>query len=190
MFTEIETKLKVDSLETVARILNDIGASFAGQKLQRDYYFDNLSNELAYADRCLRLRIEQSQNGPQIILTYKGAREKHQIKSRQEVELSIEDRDAAIHFLAGLGYEPVLVFEKKRQIWKIGNCEIALDELPEIGTYIEIEGENHEDIEKMQAKLELSTKQHIHESYAFFVRKHLKSLNSDQTTLFFDDNKA
>ena len=40
MYTEIEAKLKVDSLPDVAGRLGKVGAEFLEEQVQKDYYFD------------------------------------------------------------------------------------------------------------------------------------------------------
>ena len=47
---------------------------------------------------------------------------------------------AALEFiLEALGYYPALVYEKRRETWRLGETEIVVDELP-FGLFMEIEG--------------------------------------------------
>ena len=50
------------------------------------------------------------------------------------------DDDAIDAAFAALGYSRVLSFEKRRESWKLGGCNVELDELPHLGTFVEIEG--------------------------------------------------
>ena len=70
-----------------------------------------------------------------------------------------------------LEYEKVLVFEKKRRIWRLGDCKIALDELPLLGSFVEIEGPDDKKIADVQKNLGLADLPHITESYASLVAK-------------------
>jgi adenylate cyclase class 2 len=45
--------------------------------------------------------------------------------------------------LADLGYRPKVVYEKKRETWRLGAAEIVIDELP-FGLFMEIEGSETE----------------------------------------------
>ncbi len=53
MYTEIEAKLKVDSLQEIERKLAELGAEFQEEQLQTDYHFDDADSELTKTDRFL-----------------------------------------------------------------------------------------------------------------------------------------
>ncbi len=55
MCTEIEAKLKVDSLSEIERKLAELGAEFLAEQLQTDYHFDDANATLIKSDKCLRL---------------------------------------------------------------------------------------------------------------------------------------
>jgi adenylate cyclase class 2 len=171
MYTEIEAKLKVDSLQEVKRKLDELGAEFLAEQLQTDYHFDDVNSELTKTDRCLRLRRQMVANSESFFLTYKGAKEKSNFKKRQEIETEIKDVDSARKLLSALGYEKVLVVEKRRRLWRLGDCEIALDRLPLLGDFVEIEGPDDENIAEAQRSLGLADVPHIEESYASLVAK-------------------
>ncbi len=171
MCTEIEAKLKVDSLGEIERKLTELGAEFLGEQLQTDYHFDDVNATLTKADRCLRLRKQMVDKNESFFLTYKGSREKSNFKKRQEIEFEIKDADSARKLLSALEYEQSLVVEKKRRLWKLGDCEVALDRLPLLGDFVEIEGPDEEKIAAAQEKLGLSDLSHITESYASLVAK-------------------
>ncbi len=171
MCTEIEAKLKVDSLQEIERKLPELGAEFLAEQLQTDYHFDDANTTLTKTDRCLRLRKQMVGKNESLFLTYKGAKEKSNLKKRQEIELEIKDADSVRKLLSALGYEQSLVVEKKRRLWQLGDCEVALDRLPLLGDFVEIEGPDEEKIANAQEKLGLSDLSHIAESYASLVTK-------------------
>ena len=171
MCTEIEAKLKVDSLPEIEHKLAELGAEFLAEQLQTDYHFDDANATLTKTDRCLRLRKQMVGKSESFFLTYKGAREKSNFKKRQEIEFEIKDADSARKLLSALGYEQSLVVEKKRRLWQLGDCEVALDQLPLLGDFVEIEGPDEEKIAIAQEKLGLSDLSHIAESYASLVAK-------------------
>ncbi|MBA7615314.1 Adenylate cyclase CyaB [subsurface metagenome] len=174
MCTEIEAKLKVDSLPEIEHKLAELGAEFQEEQLQTDYHFDDADSELTKTDRCLRLRRQMVANNERFFLTYKGVGEESNFKKRQEIEIEIKDADSARKLLSALGYEKVLVVEKRRHLWRLGDCEIALDRLPLLGDFVEIEGPNDEKIADAQRNLGLSDLPHITESYASLVAKKQK----------------
>jgi len=171
MNTEIEAKLKVDSLGEIERKLNELGAEFLAEQLQTDYHFDDANTTLTKTDRCLRLRKQMVGRNESLFLTYKGAKERSNFKRRQEIEFEIKDADSVRKLLSALGYEQSLVVEKKRRLWQLGDCEVALDQLPLLGDFVEIEGPDEEKIANAQDKLGLSDLSHITESYASLVTK-------------------
>ncbi|MCX5637677.1 MAG: class IV adenylate cyclase, partial [Planctomycetota bacterium] len=139
MCTEIEAKLKVDSLQQIERRLAELGARFLSEQTQTDYHFDDANATFAKTDRCLRLRCQRDGKSERFFLTYKGAKEKSRFKKRQEIEIEIKDPDSAQKLLSALGYEKALVVEKTRQVWQLSECEVALDQLPLLGDFVEIE---------------------------------------------------
>ncbi len=180
MCTEIEAKLKVDSLQEVEQKLTELGARFLAEHLQTDYHFDDASATLTKTDRCLRLRCQRDGKSERFFLTYKGAKEKSRFKKRQEIEIEIKDPDSARKLLSALGYEKVLVVEKTRRAWQLGGCEVALDHLPLLGDFVEIEGPDEEKIAAVQGDLGLSGLPHIPESYAALVKARLRQLGKKQ----------
>ncbi len=171
MCTEIEAKLKVDSLPEIEHKLSELGAEFLAEQLQTDYHFDDANTTLTKTDRCLRLRKQMVGKSESLFLTYKGAKEKSNFKKRQEIEFEIKDADSVRKLLSALGYEQSLVVEKKRRLWQLGDCEVALDRLPLLGDFVEIEGPDEEKIATVQESLGLTDLTHITESYASLVAK-------------------
>jgi len=186
MCTEIEAKLKVDSLQEIARKLDEVGAEFLEERLQTDCYFDDTNRTLMEGDRCLRLRRQMVGRSGKFFLTYKGVREKNEFKKRREIEIKVGDADSAEKLLSALGYEKVLVFEKKRRVWRLGECEVSLDELPLLGDFVEIEGPDGESIADARRNLGLANLSHIGESYAFLMDEKLHQLGKEEREVFFE----
>jgi len=173
MATEIEAKLKVDSLRAIQAKLTELGAEFLEEQLQTDYHFDDANMTLAQTGGALRLRRQLVSGQERFFLTYKGPKEKSKFKKRQEIEIEVNDADSARKLLLALGYEKVLVVEKKRRLWRLGECEIALDRLPLLGDFVEIEGPNDEKIADTQRNLGLSNLPHIRKTYSALIRQKL-----------------
>lgn len=184
MFLEIEAKLKVESFADVERRLTDGGASFVSKKLQIDYYFDTVDRQLTQTDRCLRLRRERTTEGEHLILTYKGPKEADDFKKRQEVNLVFSDVEAVECLIEGLGYRRTLVFDKKRSVWNLDGCEVALDELPLIGAFVEIEGPDSERITHVREVLDLMAASHVMKSYAALIDEALSQRGLEEREVF------
>ena len=184
MHTEIEAKLRVDSLEVVERRLRDRGASVVSQTTQTDYYFDTPGGALTRSDRALRLRVERDDATEQCQVTYKGARQADDFKKRPEINLNVGSAEATVSLFGVLGYHRSLAFNKRRQLWRLGSCEVALDELPLIGTFVEIEGPNAEEIAGVQRRLGLADRPHVMDSYASLIADRLSQLGLQQKEVF------
>jgi adenylate cyclase class 2 len=173
MFEEIEAKLKVASFEPIEKRLVACGASVSSQTVQTDVYFDTADQSLTHADKCLRLRRQFDGRREHLILTYKGAKQANDFKKRQEVNLAVQDAAAVELLLAGLGYHKALAFNKKRQTWLLEDCEVALDRLPLIGEFVEIEGPDSPCIARVQELLSLGRVPHVRDSYACLIQAEL-----------------
>lgn len=78
--------------------------------------------------------------GKRGILTYKERfPTSSDIKHQREDETAVGDPEAMELILDALGFTPALVYEKRRETWKLGKTEIVIDELP-FGLFMEIEG--------------------------------------------------
>jgi adenylate cyclase, class 2 len=89
------------------------------------------------ARRVLRLR----RKGERAIFTFKERDlSGSPIKRQREEETEVADASALAAILEALGYSPALVYEKRRETWRLAGAEVVLDELP-FGLFVEIEGE-------------------------------------------------
>jgi len=173
MCVEIEAKLKVDSLPDVERKLKEFGAEFIAEQSQSDIQFDDTNSSLITTDRCLRLRRQSSGDTKRFFLTYKGAKEISDFKKRQEIEIEINSEEMTQRLLSALGYQKILVVEKTRRLWRFGHCDVALDQVPPLGSFVEIEGPDGETIADVQKRLGLTHLRSITKSYAQMIKEKL-----------------
>lgn len=177
MYTEIEAKLKVESLDEVRSKLLDLGAEYVGEQLQEDILFDAADESLSKSDSCLRLRKQIMNGQTKFILTYKGAKEKSNLKKRREIETVVANGDSVKELLSALGYVERLIVEKKRGFWKLGGCEVALDTLKLLGNFVEVEGPDEKVISDVQKSLGLEKVPNITKSYAALIAEKLHQEN-------------
>lgn len=180
MHIEIEAKLKVDSLAEVERRLKALDAELLRASVHTDTYFDDDKKSFRKSDKALRLRRMRIGQKEKAALTFKGPRLRGRFKQRQEIQFGVDDVKSAEKFLEALGYKRAIVFQKKRRLWRLGGCEVALDELPLLGTFVEIEGPNEKKIAAVQKKLGLSDLPHIPESYACLMERKLRGGKSSK----------
>jgi adenylate cyclase class 2 len=167
MAVEIEAKMKVADLSVVRDRLTAAGAVLVGKFLERNTFFDTEDRTLLAADEGLRIRSNHDTvTGIRtVIMTFKGPRQHGQLKSREERETTVGSETEAAAILEHLKLGKVLAFEKRRESWSLGGCEIELDELPHLGTYVEIEGPRDEAVLKVRAQLQLADRPIIRASY-------------------------
>lgn len=166
---EIEAKVKVKNLDTIARKLRRIGARFLHTVREQDLYFNSSDGKLLKTNCGLRLRKRKFQRSTlkdHIFLTYKGPTGKSAFKSRREIQVQVDNYDAIKNILLELGYKKHITVNKLRHIWQLGKCEICLDKVRGLGTFIEVEGPNEKTISKVLYKLGLDKTQHISSGYA------------------------
>ena len=85
------------------------------------------------------------------------------IKQQREEETAVADAEAMEAILAALGFTPALVYEKRRQTWRLGNTEVVIDVLP-FGLFMEIEGSEKE-IARVEKLLEAEAVPAVMETY-------------------------
>ncbi|HEY1684772.1 MAG TPA: class IV adenylate cyclase [Tepidisphaeraceae bacterium] len=164
---EIEAKLRIADFSPLRAQLEKLGAVRLGQRDETNIFFDTPDRRLLAADKGLRLRHQRdlATQHDQFILTFKGPNLPGPLKQREERELTIESATSAIALLKSLGYEPIFQFQKRREIWQLNDCEIALDELPDLGKFVEIEGPSENAIQSLLQQLSLQNEPLIRESY-------------------------
>lgn len=177
MHTEIEAKLKIDSPAKIVRKLKAAGGKFLCRQLQTDAYFDDGKGTLSKADSALRIRSWFVGHRQRAVITFKGPKQKGRFKRREEVQFEVDNAASAEALLAAIGYKKMLVLQKRRRIWRLDGCEVSLDELPLLGSFVEIEGPRERIIAAVQKKLGLSDLPHIPESYASLMKRKLHKGN-------------
>lgn len=185
MYIEIEAKLKVDSFKGIEKRLKALDAEFLRGRLHTDAYFDDGKSSLRKSDSAMRIRRQLIGRKEQVVITFKGPKQKGRFKRRQEIQFEVGDARLAEMFLAAIGYKKTLVFQKKRRVWDYAGCEVSLDELPLLGCFIEIEGPDEKRIATVQKKLRLADLPHIPDSYAVLMQRKLRKLKRTKKEVFF-----
>jgi predicted adenylyl cyclase CyaB len=95
---------------------------------------------LGFGFRALRLR---RVNGEAILTLKERLPTDSPIKHQNEDETRVNDANATDAILRGIGFEPALVYEKRRTRWDVGRAKVVIDELP-YGLFMEIEASEKE----------------------------------------------
>jgi adenylate cyclase class 2 len=173
---EIEAKMSVPDLDVVRSRLRELGAEGGRRTLETNTFFDTEDRSLLAADEGLRLRRnhDEASGADEHVITYKGPRQHGQVKTRDEVEVTVGDYDDAAQLLERLGFIRVLSFEKRRESWKLGGCKVELDELPYLGTFVEVEGPNEQAVLDVREQLGLSDRPMVKSSYIAMLMGYLQ----------------
>lgn len=139
---EAELKARVQSPEAVMRQLDR--RATARVEVYQDTYYDRGDGSLEKADQELRVRTVHGGDGLRTVLTYKDAAVDEASGSKPEHETQVADSEAAHAILQGLGYVPVIAFQKRCRNYDFearGRQMLAtLVRVPEIdGTFLEVE---------------------------------------------------
>lgn len=136
---EVEVKAKIDSFDEMRERLDEIGAIKTKTERQEDRYFNSPVKDFAETDEALRIRETISDEKHNLFITYKGPKIDAKSKTRQEVEMGIEDADKASKIFEFLGFNEVRTVIKEREYYSYENFEISLDDVHGLDPYMEIE---------------------------------------------------
>ena len=166
---EVEKKFRLTKRQrdTVLKRLPEIGAQLEGEDFEENTLYDG---EALREGACvLRLR----RTGGRATLTFKRRLPgKSPIKQQREEETEVEDPEAMAAILEALGFTASLVYEKRRQTWRLGQTEIVIDVLP-FGLFMEIEGRENE-IKSVERRLGMKGLRAEHATYPQLTTKHGK----------------
>ena len=177
MGRELEAKMQVTDHEAVRAQLRASGGAHLGACMELNTFFDNADGALVAQDKGLRVRhtCDFVTRDERHVVTYKGPQRAGELKNREEIEFVADDGEQAALLLERLGYSPTLSFEKRRETWRIDDCLVELDELPQLGCFVEIEGPDEEAVLAVRETLELDDRPLVKKSYIAMVDDLLKS---------------
>lgn len=75
------------------------------------------------------------------------------ITDQKEICIIVDDINEAARFLTALGCREKAYQESKRELWKINNVEIAIDEWPFLEPFVEIEGRSEKAVRRIAKQL-------------------------------------
>lgn len=157
-FIEIEQKYRLKSPLEARVFLKRLRAKKVAQGREANEIFDK-DGFLGRQKVVLRLRRFCGKT----TLTLKGPRLRDKFSRRMEIETPVND-GAAKAFLDFLGCRRVLQYIKKRELYRLGAAQVAIDFLPKFGWFLEIEGPSKM-ISQIEKKLELSKSDREEKTY-------------------------
>ncbi|MEU2433259.1 class IV adenylate cyclase [Streptomyces sp. NPDC007861] len=180
---EAELKARVHAPEEVLRRLD--GLAVGRTEVYKDTYYDDPEGSLDRRDQELRIRTVHGPDDTCSILTFKDAKVDEASGSKPEHETHVTDPEAVHAMLRGMGYVPVIAFEKRCRNYEFearGRQMLAtLVRVPEVdGTFLELETlvEEHEvqgaleDVRAVLLQLGIGAEDLTRERYTDGVRAH------------------
>lgn len=144
---EIEMKIKItdeDSQKLLTWLAGN--AEEKGSKKQLEYYLDNpdksffFQSDLGYKDAANYFRVRFSDKGDSVCLKiFEVDPSTTKSKNLDEIEFNVSDGNEALKLLKTLGFTDQTKVEKTRQSFKYKDFEIELDEVVDLGNFVEIE---------------------------------------------------
>ena len=136
---EVEVKAKIENFDTMRKKLDELGAKKTKTESQEDLYSNSPIVDFAETDEALRIRTTISEDVKHIFITYKGPKINNESKTREEVEMAIEDSLKAKQIFEHIGFKEVRAVRKNRDYYSYENFEISLDDVEGLEPYMEIE---------------------------------------------------
>lgn len=141
---EVEVKAAVETLEEVRQRLQARGARREGSRRETDTYFHHPKRSFARTDEALRIR----ESDGHASVTYKGPKMDSSTKTREEVDLGVQDAEKAATILEALGFEPAGRVVKQREIYTLDPFTVTLDQVEGLGPFVEIERVVQDDVDQ------------------------------------------
>ena len=163
---EIEKKYRLtkERRHAIEDRLREIGASSRPEEFEENTLYRG--GRIDFGGCALRLR----RVNDRAILTFKRRfPSASAIKHQREEETQVSDADATNAILSVLGFQPSLIYEKRRTRWKVGNAELTMDELP-FGLFMEIEA-SEKDIARVEKLLDITDLPAVMETYPTLTAK-------------------
>jgi adenylate cyclase class 2 len=133
---EFELKIRISSLDPVRQQLIEHNARFCGRIHEHDIYYNAPHRNFGVTDEAIRVRYTNDH----AIVTYKGAKIKTSgLKVREELNTLVDSGAVFEQMLDRLGFSRTAEVNKWRENYRLSGAAITLDEIEDLGTFVEIE---------------------------------------------------
>jgi adenylate cyclase class 2 len=133
---EFELKVRVSSLDPVRKQLIGHKARFCGRVHERDMYYNAPHRDFGVTDEAIRVRYTNDH----AVVTYKGAKIKASgLKAREELNMVVDSGAVFEQILDRLGFTRTAEVNKWRENYRLFEAAVTLDEVENLGTFVEIE---------------------------------------------------
>lgn len=150
MKAELEATFPNISKEDIRRKLKNSGAKLLRPEFMQKRYAFRLPKGNQITGGWARVRDESDK----ITMSIKVV-DGDKISNQKEVCLTVDNFNEAVSFLTLLGCEKKAYQETKRELWKIGDVDITIDEWPFLEPFLEVEGKSEEEVIEVCKKIGL-----------------------------------
>ena len=186
---EIEAKVRIADPAAFRRRMAERSESGGETVFEDNRLFDDAAGTLRRRGAALRIREERPVAGGEPLratLTYKGPRAESELKRREEIEIEVQAAGPLALVFEAMGLRETFRYQKRRSVWRVGECEIALDELPYLGWFVEIEGPTERAVRAGLEALGLADAELLSADYIHLLTERLKSLGLDPSRALFE----
>lgn len=152
---EIEIKLRANNLDAIEQQFKEKGWIFSEPIFQHDVVYSSTTNNEAYdkleKEGYIAIRIRYQNNKATLTL-------KKQLSSEMdnlEYESVVENPKDVHEMLLALGWKPEVEVKKTRKKAKMGEYELCLDRVENLGDYLEIEKLTDDNVDPQKVVTEL-----------------------------------
>lgn len=147
---EVKIQLNQDELENFQEWLIK-HTEYKGEEQHTEYYLDNPQRSFYFDDKAkgfrdalgsLRIRRTLKDDKFKDSYCYKYRHldpETGKTTHRDEHELVVENADTMLDIMTCLGYTERITIEKTRKLFATGDFEVCIDDVKNIGTFVEVE---------------------------------------------------
>ena len=178
---ELEMKIQLESEDHFQSVFDRCEKVFGppvSQMRQLDKYYDTSDSQLKKQDLVIRIR----SMGDQRTIALKSPRVQmpHGASSRIELEFVAAEAKKVEEQLSSQGLQAYEASEKERWTFTFKECEIVIDRLPFIGSFVEIEGPTEAAILEIVQLLHLSSFAPLQKNYGELIAEKFKKLGLSQ----------
>ncbi len=156
---EVEVKIPIDDEDQLIQELERAEAKRLRSENESDMYFDHPCRSFSTTDEAVRLRRVYNKDATtsdstsvSAELTYKGPKVDTKTKTRLEYTSAVSDAEAIVSFLQQTGFKHVGDITKRRIFYELDDIIISIDDVDDVGLFVEFELIAHGDEEMIHAR--------------------------------------
>lgn len=148
MNVEFEATFANINKDQIRQKLGHVGAELIRPEFMQKRVVFNLPKGHEIEGGWLRVRDE----GDKVTMSLK-AMSGDGIERQKELEMTVSDFETGVKLLKAIGCEEKAFQESYRELWRLGDVEITIDEWPFLEPFVEIESDSQEKVKKVAEQM-------------------------------------